>query len=132
MTEITPEIARTMIDKIYDNWERLEFGIEMMIEQELWIPLGYETFAKMWDAEGFNKFKLSAPVRQSAIERMRTDTPEISNRKLAKLTGVDEKTIRNDQKRQSADYSAPQDSPIVGQIVDKADITHCPGCRCEK
>lgn len=127
-TEIiwSKEQVQELVRGCKEQWGKFEKSINAIIKLKLWEKLDYASFEEMFVGEGFDKFKLSPSVRRNALDALKKENPELSNRHAAEILGANEKTVRNDQKVRNSPHPLKDDKSesngikplaIEGEIV---------------
>ena len=73
---------------------------------------GFEDVNEFLRSLDFSPFNLQE-MRPKLVQRIKALQPKASNRAIAKAIGVDEGTVRNDQKESDAENSAPKRDKAV-------------------
>src|SRR4249920_3555784 len=78
--------------------ERAWTQLEWLLEDGRWQRLGaaFEDVNKFLDSVRLDNFRIVADQRKRIADRIRELQPEVSNRAIARVLGVDHKTINND------------------------------------
>lgn len=122
-TDLDADEARTLIGQARQHYAVLKVIAEKLYFGRAWIALGYES----WDDLCAVELGGSLSLPRSEREEFHVELAEsgMSNRAIAAVTGVDEKTVRNDRKA-GAENSAPEPPDPDDEIVDAEIVEDTP------